>query len=97
MPWNKDDDKAGSDPVQGPWGKQPKEPRNQNNWGGGGGNRGPGNGPPNLDDVLGKAWESLKSSFGLGGGGSGGGTGQGKGSGIGSWAVPLALLAAFVV
>jgi modulator of FtsH protease HflK len=91
MPWNKDDEKSGSDPVQGPWGQQPKGPRKPDNWGGGG-NRGPGNGPPNLDDVLNKAWESIKSSLGMGGGGAG----QGKSGGIGSWAVPLALLAAFV-
>jgi modulator of FtsH protease HflK len=97
MPWNKDDEKGGSDPVQGPWGKQPKEPRNQNNWGGGGGgNRGPGNGPPNLDDILNKAWDSIKSSVGMGGSGGAGGGGQGRSGGIGSWAVPLALFAAFV-
>jgi modulator of FtsH protease HflK len=93
MPWNKDDEKGSSDPVQGPWGKQPKEPRNQNNWGGGGGNRGPGNGPPNLDDVLSKAWDAIKSSIGMGGGGTGGA--PTKSGGFGSWAVPLALLAAF--
>lgn len=94
MPWNKDDEKGGSDPVQGPWGQGTKGPRNQNNWGGGG-NRGPGSGPPNLDDILNKAWESIKSSIGMGG--SGGGGGQSKSGGIGSWAIPVALLAAFVV
>jgi modulator of FtsH protease HflK len=91
MPWNKDDEKGGSDPVQGPWGKQPKEPRNQNNWGGGG-NRGPGSGPPNLDDILNKAWDAIKSSIGMGGGS---GSGQGRSGGIGSWGIPLALLAIF--
>ena len=93
MPWNKDDDKGGSDPVQGPWGQQPKGPRNQNNWGGDG-NRGPGSGPPNLDDILNKVWDAIKSSIGMGGGGAPGGTG-GSGSGA-SWAVPLLLLGAFV-
>ncbi len=92
MPWNKDDDKGDSGPVQGPWGQQPKGPRNQNNWGGGG-NRGPGSGPPNLDDILGKAWAAIKSTLG---GGSGGSSGQGGGAWAGSWAFPVALAVAFV-
>jgi modulator of FtsH protease HflK len=92
MPWNKDDDKGGSGPTQGPWGQQPKGPRNQNNWGGGG-NRGPGSGPPTLDDILNKAWEAIKSSIGMGGPSSGP-SGSGSRS---SWAIPLALLGAFIV
>jgi modulator of FtsH protease HflK len=94
MPWNKDDEKGGSDPVQGPWGQQPKGPRKPDNWGGGG-NRGPGSGPPNLDDILNKAWETIKSSIGFGGGGTPSGGGSSSGSSA-SWAVPLALLAAFI-
>jgi modulator of FtsH protease HflK len=82
MPWNKDDEGGG----QGPWGQGPKNnPRNQNNWGGGG-NRGPGNGsnlPPDLDELVRRGKDSLKNVI-PGGGGRGG------------WIVPLVLAAAFI-
>jgi modulator of FtsH protease HflK len=80
MPWNKDDEGGG----QGPWGQGPKgNPRNQNNWGGGG-NRGPGgNLPPDLDELVRRGKDSLKGVI-PGGGGRGG------------WLIPLALAAVFV-
>jgi modulator of FtsH protease HflK len=82
MPWNKDDEGGG----QGPWGQGPKgNPRNQNNWGGGG-NRGPGsNLPPDLDELVRRGKDSLKGVLPGGGGGRGG------------WLVPIALAAIFVV
>jgi modulator of FtsH protease HflK len=83
MPWNKDDEGGG----QGPWGQGPKgNPRNQNNWGGGGGNRGPGsNLPPDLDELVRRGKDSLKGVIPGGGGGRSG------------WLVPLALAAVFAV
>jgi modulator of FtsH protease HflK len=84
MPWNKDDEGGG----QGPWGQGPKNnPRNQNNWGGGnrgGGGGGPGGLPPDLDELVRRGKDSLKNAIPGGGG-------------RGSWLVPIALAAAFVV
>jgi modulator of FtsH protease HflK len=82
MPWNKDDEGGG----QGPWGQGPKgNPRNQNNWGGGG-NRGPGsNLPPDLDELVRRGKDSLKGVI------------PGGGGGRGSWLIPIALAAVFVV
>ena len=92
MPWNKDDDRDAPDnTTQGPWGQGTKGPRNPNPWGNGGGNRGPNNGPPNLDDILNKAWETIRSSMGMGGGGQPASPG-----GRGTWLVPVALVAFFV-
>jgi modulator of FtsH protease HflK len=83
MPWNKDDEGGG----QGPWGQGPKDkPRNQNNWGGGG-NRGPGSGgglPPDLDELVRRGKDSLKNAIPGGGG-------------RGSWLIPVALAAVFMV
>lgn len=83
MPWNKDDEGGG----QGPWGQGPKgNPRNQNNWGGGGGNRGPGsNLPPDLDELVRRGKDSLKGVI------------PGGGGGRGSWLIPIALAAVFVL
>ncbi len=95
MPWNKDDDDAGKGPWsqkggqeggQSPWGNGgsngPKRPGNP--WGGGGG-RGPGNNlPPDLDELFKRGKDSLKQAIP-------------GGSGKGSWLLPLALFAAFVV
>ena len=93
MPWNKDDDeggkgpwsqKGGQDNGPSPWGNGggngPKRPNN--NWGGG--NRGPGSGPPDLDELLRRGKDSLKNAIP-------------GGAGRGSWLLPLALFAAFVV
>lgn len=89
MPWNKDDDGKNQPPAdRGPWGKPPgqKPPGGEgpkNNWGGGN-NRGPGNLPPELDDLLKKGKDGLKSVLPQGGG-------------RGSWLLPVAALAAFWV
>lgn len=84
MPWNKDDEGGGG---QGPWGQGggqgPRNPRNQNNWGGG--NRGPGsNLPPDLDELLRRGKDSLKGAL------------PGGGSGRASWLFPIVLAAAFM-
>ena len=87
MPWNKDDDGKSQPPGdRGPWGKPPnqgpggKDPRNP--WGGGGNrNGGQGNLPPELDDLLKKGKDGLKSVLPQGGG-------------RGTWLLPVAALAA---
>jgi modulator of FtsH protease HflK len=88
MPWNKDDEGGGQGPWgQGPWGQGGKDkPRNQNNWGGGnrGGGGGPGGLPPDLDELVRRGKDSLKNAIPGGGG-------------RGSWLVPVALAAAFVL
>ncbi len=76
MPWNNDEGGGNKGPWgQGPWGQGPKGPKNN----GGGGGRGPA--PPNLDDLIRKLQESLKSILP-------GGIGN-------SWMLPIVLLAAF--
>lgn len=83
MPWNKDEGGGdGQGPWgEGPWGKGPRNPRNQNNWGSGGG-RGPGNLPPDLEDIIQRSKDNLKNML--------------PGGGRFSWLIPLALLVAFV-
>jgi modulator of FtsH protease HflK len=86
MPWNKDDDgKSGGPGDRGPWGKPPgQKPGGEgpkNPWGSG--NKGSGL-PPELDDILKKSKEGLKSVLPQGGGRS-------------AWLLPLAALAAFWV
>ena len=97
MPWNKDDDEAGKGPWgqsggqsggkgekndnQSPWGNGGKRPNN--NWGSGG-NRGPGNLPPDLDELLKRGKDTFKQAIP-------GGTGRGI------WLLPLALLGALWV
>ncbi len=68
------------------------EPGNKNNdpWGGGGGNRGD-QGPPDLDEVIKKFTGRLKGLFG--GKGDGGGSGDGGGGG----GVPAGLLSGLVL
>jgi membrane protease subunit HflK len=91
MPWNKDDDDkkpqgSGTPPgggTGGPWGQGPKVPPPRNPWGNNGGNRGPGNQPPDLEKLL----KGFGDMFG--------GMGPRTGGGIGVWAIPLALLVAF--
>jgi modulator of FtsH protease HflK len=87
MPWNKDDDGKNQPPGdRGPWGKPPGPKSGgegpKNNWGSGG--RGPGNLPPELDDLFKKGKDGLKSVLPQGGG-------------RGTWILPLAALAAFWV
>jgi modulator of FtsH protease HflK len=75
MPWNSDDG-GGKGPLnQGPWGQGPKGPKN-------GGGRGPGNLPPDLDEIIRRAKDSFKNVLPQGGMG-------------GSWLLPLALVGAF--
>ncbi len=71
MPWNKDDD------------GKPTPPQDRGPWGGPGGNRnnGSGNKPPDLDELLGKGRESLKSLLPQGG--------------KAGWLLPLAAFGAF--
>jgi modulator of FtsH protease HflK len=83
MPWNKDEDGKGQGPGdRGPWGKPsgqkpggegPKSP-----WGGG--NRGSSNLPPEIDDIIKKSKDGLKSVLP-------------QGAGRGTWLLPLAALA----
>ena len=97
MPWKNDDEGSGQGPWgqgggqgggkgegQSPWGNGggngPKRPNN--NWGGG--NRGPGNLPPDLDELLKRGKDSLRQAIP-------------GGAGRGSWLLPVALLAAFFV
>jgi modulator of FtsH protease HflK len=78
MPWNSDEGGGNKGPWgQGPWGQGPKGPKNN----GGGGGRGPV--PPNLDDLIRKGKDSLKTILP-------GGMGN-------SWMLPIVLLAAFWV
>ena len=85
MAWNKDDDGKNKPPGdRGPWGKPPgQKPGGEgpkNPWGGG--NRGgPGNIPPEFDDLFKKGKDGLKSVMPQGGG-------------IGTWLLPIAALAA---
>jgi modulator of FtsH protease HflK len=82
MPWNQDDDGRKTPPNdRGPWGKPPGGEGPKNPWGGGGKKGGPGNIPPDLDELLKKSKENLRSVLPNGGG-------------IGSWLLPLAFLAA---
>lgn len=88
MPWNKDDDGKNQPPGdRGPWGKPPGPKSGGEgpkiNWGNGGG-RGPGSLPPELDDLLKKGKNGLKSVLPQGGGRI-------------TWLIPLALLGAFWV
>ncbi len=62
---------------QGPWGQGPQGPKNN-----GGGGRGPGNLPPDLDEILRRAKDSFKNILPQGGGAS-------------TWLLPVALLGAF--
>jgi modulator of FtsH protease HflK len=79
MPWNKDDDGKNQPPQdRGPWGKPPGGEGPKNPWGK---RTGPGNMPPDLDDLLKKGKDGLKSVLPQGGG-------------IGSWLLPLAAIAA---
>jgi modulator of FtsH protease HflK len=87
MPWNKDDGDGG--PTQGPWGKGPNQGPTQGPWGGNRNNQnnrggGPGNLPPELDEIIKRGKDSLKNAFPGGGGRF-------------SWLIPLGLFAAFVV
>ncbi len=84
MPWNKDDDGKSQPPSdRGPWGKPPGNDGPKNNWGGGN-KGGPGNIPPELDDLFKKGRDGLKSVLPQGGG-------------RGTWLLPIAALAAFWV
>ncbi len=84
MPWNKDDDGKNQPPSdRGPWGKPPGGEGPKNNWGSGN-KGGPGNIPPELDDLLKKGRDGLKSVLPQGGG-------------RGTWLLPLAAVAAFWV
>lgn len=83
MPWNDDDGKNKPPSDRGPWGKPPGQKPGgdgpKNNWGSG--NRGgPGNIPPELDDLFKKGKDSLKSVLPQGGG-------------IAAWLLPVAVLA----
>lgn len=93
MPWNKDDGEGQGPtegppqgPPQGPWGQGPwggnnnRNPRNQNNRGGGG----PGNLPPELEEIIQRGKNSLRNALPGGGGRF-------------SWLIPIGLFAAFVV
>ncbi|NMD07498.1 MAG: FtsH protease activity modulator HflK [Phyllobacteriaceae bacterium] len=82
MPWNKDDEGGG----QGPWGGGNRDnPRNRNNWGGGNrGPNGPGNLPPELDELIRRGKDQFKNAIPGGGGRF-------------SWLIPVALFAAFAV
>ncbi len=75
MPWNTED---GGGNNQGPWGQGP---RNQNNRPSGG-NRGPGNIPPDLDELLRKSKDNFKNALP---------------GGQARWLLPVALLAAYWV
>ena len=75
MPWNSDDGGNKGPWGQGPWGQGPKGPRNT------GGGRGPNQ--PDLDELLQRGKDSLKSVLPSGG--------------RGTWLLPLVLLAAFWV
>lgn len=77
MPWNKDDNNGGG---QGPWGQNPRNQRNQN-WGG---NRGGGNLPPDLDELLKRGRDSFKNAL------------PGGAGGRFSWALPVVLAVLFV-
>lgn len=79
MPWNKDDNNGGG---QGPWGQGPRNQRNQNNWGS---NRGGGNLPPDLDELLKRGRDSFKNAL------------PGGAGGRFSWALPAVLVALFVI
>ncbi len=89
MPWNKDEGGGGG---QGPWGQGPwgggkgdnNNPRNRNNWGGNRGGGGPGNLPPELDDLIQRGKNQIKNAIPGGGGRF-------------SWLIPVALFGAFVV
>jgi membrane protease subunit HflK len=88
MPWNKDDDDkkpqgSAPPPTGGPWGQGPKVPPPRNPWGNNGGNRGPGNQPPDLEKLL----KGFGDMFG--------GMTPRKSGGVGVWAIPAALLLAF--
>src|SRR6185503_4650890 len=73
MPWNSDDGGSKGPWGQGPWGQGPKGPRNT------GGGRGPNQ--PDLDELLQRGKDSLKSVLPSGG--------------RGSWLLPIALVGAF--
>lgn len=78
MPWNQDDDGKNQPPNdRGPWGKPSGS-------GGGGKKSGPGNLPPDLDDLIKKSRESFKSVLPQGGG-------------IATWLLPLVAVAGFWV
>jgi modulator of FtsH protease HflK len=82
MPWNKDEGGGG----QGPWGQGPNggnrdNPRNRNNWGGR--NNGPGNLPPELEDIIQRSKDQFRNAL--------------PGGGRFSWLIPVALVAVFVV
>jgi modulator of FtsH protease HflK len=86
MPWNKDDDGKNSGPGdRGPWGKPPGPKSGGDGpkapWGGG--NKGS-NLPPELDDIIKKSKDGLKSVLP-------------QGAGRGTWILPLAAFAAFWV
>jgi modulator of FtsH protease HflK len=84
MPWNQDDDGKSKPPTdRGPWGKPPGNDGPKTPWGGGK-KPGPGNIPPDLDDLLQKGKEGLKSVLPQGGG-------------MGTWLLPLAAVAAIWV
>ena len=68
MPWNKDDDKGPTPPPdRGPWGQGPGNDKPKNNWNLGGG-KGPGNVPPELDDLFKRGRDGLKNVMPRGGG-----------------------------
>lgn len=77
MPWGNDDQGSGGPWGQGPWNQKPgpKKPS-------GGGGKGPT--PPDLDDLLKRAGDTLKSSLP-----------QGSGS-KGTWLLPVLAVAAFI-
>jgi membrane protease subunit HflK len=87
MPWNKDEGGGGE---QGPWGQGPwgggnrdNNPRNRNNWGGKGGGGGPGNLPPELEDMIQRGKNQFKNALPSGG--------------RFSWLIPVALGAVVVI
>ncbi|MFT3671506.1 FtsH protease activity modulator HflK [Aestuariivirga sp.] len=82
MPWNKDEGGGG----QGPWGQGPNggnrdNPRNRNNWGGR--NNGPGNLPPELEDIIQRSKDQFRNAI--------------PGGGRFSWLIPVILVIAVVI
>jgi modulator of FtsH protease HflK len=84
MPWNKDDEGGGQGPwSQGPWGgKKNPDSRNPNNWGGKRGGGGPGNLPPDLEELVQRAKDQFRNLL--------------PGGGRLPWLWPVALVAALV-
>ena len=84
MPWGNDEQGGGGGGGGGPWGQGPwnQKPGQKKPSGGGGGGRGPT--PPDLDELLKRAGDTLKSSLPQGGGGRG------------IWLVPALVVLGFI-